>query len=78
MVDRSGNILDFRETGSAPLYLPPKEFLGKDVSQVLPSEVAQGAEESITRVVTTQEPVEYEYELLVTGTPAYFHAYMVL
>jgi PAS domain S-box-containing protein len=39
-VDKEGCIHDFRAPNSEALYLPPEEFLGKNVSEILPAPAA--------------------------------------
>ncbi len=53
VVDRHGRFYDFRATHLELLYVPPEQFLGKTVKQVLPPEEAGIIMEAIGQAVET-------------------------
>ncbi len=60
-----GTLLDFNpaSSGQPAPYVPPEEFLGKKITEVLPLEVAEPLHEVIHRCVATQSMQIHEYEL---------------
>ncbi len=52
-MDREGRIHDYRSPDPDTLYAPPESFLGKKVSEVLPSAAAQSIMQAITKAAET-------------------------
>jgi PAS domain S-box-containing protein len=68
VLDREGVFVDYYPPSLANrLYVPPSEFLGRTVGDVMPPHVAGPAQEAIDAVIATGEPQEFDYELSVDG-----------
>ena len=63
-MDRTGRILDFFSASSEELLLPPEEFLGKTVSQVLPEEAATVYLTALDDAATSGRSSGHIYSLL--------------
>ncbi|MDG4551687.1 MAG: PAS domain S-box protein [Candidatus Contendobacter sp.] len=74
---RDGAFLDYLAGNSSHLYVPPKEFLGKRVDEVLPPDLAPQFRKAIERVVSTGSLECIEYPLTVPLGKRYFEARMV-
>ena len=61
-----GTLLDFSAGCVSELYVPPAEFLGKRVQDVLPPDVARQVHDAILKVLETNAPVSIEYRLRKT------------
>ncbi len=72
-VDRHGRIYDFRAPHPELLYVPPEEFLGQTMSQVLPKEVASVITDAIDQAVEQGQHAGTVYPLeTATGTTNWF------
>lgn len=58
-----GTILDYGAGRSTFLYVPPEEFLGRRVQDVLPPGVGEMTAKSIREVSESKEPRSFEYPL---------------
>jgi PAS domain S-box-containing protein len=58
-------------------HVPPEQFLGKNVREVLPPEVAEQAASCLARVFETREPQLWEYRLPVDGEDRCYEARVV-
>ena len=58
-----GTIIDYRAGKTTDLYLPPEQFLGKRVQEVLPHDVGLQAGMAIREVSNKKSPVSFEYSL---------------
>jgi PAS domain S-box-containing protein len=68
-VDRHGRIYDFRAPHFEKLYVPPQEFLGRTVDQVLPEEAGKLIMDAIGQAVETGRHAGTVYPLETpTGT----------
>ena len=73
-LEADGTIADYQAGQIADLYVPPEEFLGKRMQEVLPPEVGQQFDEAIGRVRETRSPVRIEYLLPIQDGNKYFEA----
>ncbi len=64
-VKRNGIITGYHAHKKELLFQPPENFLGKNISEVLPPNVAILAKEAIERAFQLKELVSFEYQLLV-------------
>ena len=62
---------------SSQLLVPPEEFLGRRIEEVLPADLAARLRAAFARVSVTGEVVEMEYELPIGGEPRTYEARMV-
>jgi PAS domain S-box-containing protein len=74
---REGVYLDFKPSKEFKPLVPPSEFLGKSVLEVLPPEVAQKCMELLHRTLATGETQIYEYQLLKDGVLRDYEARLV-
>ena len=65
--DADNRYVDFRAPDPGLLAVPPHEFLGRTVEQVLGKELAEAMREVVRRTLATGEPEVWEYELLIAG-----------
>jgi PAS domain S-box-containing protein len=77
-VDRHGVFLDTKEADAERLLMPPRDFIGKHIEDVLPAEVAQLAQQHIDRALTTREQQCFEYAITVQGEEHAFEARIVM
>ena len=66
-VRKDGTLLEFKPAKGIEPLLPPNEFLGKTVSEVMPPEVAQQIMRYIERALDSGITQEFEYSLLQKG-----------
>ena len=72
ILDRKGVYRDFAAADGLDPYVPPGEFLGKSVSDVLPEELAAQTLECVKRALKTRKVQQLKYELtLPDGTHSY-------
>jgi len=76
--DANGTLLDFKPAPGISPLLPPEEFLGKNIKDVLPPDVSGNVLEYIGRTLATGVPQYFQYELHVDGLPCQYEARMVL
>ena len=75
--DRNGNFLDYHSADANDLALPPEQFLGRNIADVMPPEIAGLQTHHMKRVLQTRQEAIYEYALPLAGKPSYFEARMV-
>jgi PAS domain S-box-containing protein len=63
---------------SSQLLVPPEQFLGRRMEDVLPADLAARFRAAFAQVSVTGEVVEVEYELPIGGQPRTYEARMVL
>ncbi|MGV3525001.1 MAG: ATP-binding protein [Candidatus Sericytochromatia bacterium] len=67
-VDHRGVIRDYQAGQPEYLFLPPEEFLQRQLTEILPEEVRQPATQHLEKVHLTRTPSRFEYALdLSTG-----------
>ena len=71
-----GVYLDYSGDNSQ-LLVPPEEFIGRRMEDVLPADLAARFRVAIARVSATGEVVDVEYELPIHGQPRTYEARMV-
>jgi len=64
-VDRKGTLLDFYPAENLRTYVPPSEFLGKTIGDVLPPNVADLCLGGVQRALDTGQTQVFEYDLSV-------------
>ena len=72
-----GVYLDYHAKEPRDLLVPPAEFLGKNMKDVLPSELSEELFSCFRRAVETDEPQVFEYSLPLQGEERWFEARMV-
>ena len=76
-LDREGNILHFVPSSTMNPLLPPQEFLGKKISQVMPVEVSEQTLFNVERTLKTGMLQVFEYKLPSTSEEKYFEANVI-
>lgn len=76
-VTPDGTILDYRAGRRSDLYVPPEEFLGKRVQEVVALEAAERLGAGLRQVVDTGSLVTVEYPLTIEGEERHFEARML-
>ncbi|WDT74286.1 MAG: PAS domain S-box protein [Candidatus Manganitrophus sp.] len=64
---RDGTILDFKKAKNIEPLVPPGEFLGKNLADILPPEVAGPTSRHIAQTLKTGEVQIFEYPLWING-----------
>jgi PAS domain S-box-containing protein len=62
-LDPDGTVLDYHAGSTTELYIPPEQFLGKKVQDILPEGAAVQIKAAITQVMKTKSLVSVEYTL---------------
>ncbi len=75
--NRTGLILDVHATRPDELFVPPAEFLGKHVAEVMPPHIAQETLHYIERACASGTLQNYEYELALRGETHFYEARVV-
>lgn len=72
--DSEGRYLKIVETNPSKLYRPSKELLGKTLHDVFPREQADFFLDKITKTLETQQPINFEYSLMIGTELLWFNA----
>lgn len=72
-----GVYLDYYTRDPGVLVVPPDNFLGKNLREILPKEIADKAMECMGRLNGTDQPQVFEYDLAVDGELRHFEARLV-
>jgi PAS domain S-box-containing protein len=76
-IKRDGTFVDFKETKDFPPVVPPEEFMGKKVSEILPPDVARQTMHCIDKALGTGAMQVFEYRLTQDGSPRDYEARIV-
>ncbi|MEI8174113.1 MAG: PAS domain S-box protein, partial [Deltaproteobacteria bacterium] len=74
ILDSKGVIVDFHTQNHEDLYVQPETFLGKNVADVLPGEVADLFLEKVAAVFTTAQSCQSTYMLEMNGSPKHYES----
>lgn len=74
VLDQEGRYLNIAPTNSKLFYKPPRELLGKTLSEVLPPHAAELILSGIQLALSQQETVQLEYSLPIKGQQVWFDA----
>jgi PAS domain S-box-containing protein len=72
-----GVFLDFHAKDTSRLHVPPSEFLGRRVSEVLPPGVADALVHAFARAKASDEPETLEYMMGTDGSERFYEACIV-
>ncbi len=72
-----GVFLDYHAPHPSQLFLPPEQFLGRNMREVLPQAVLRDLEPAFRRVAQSAEPILVEYALAVPDGHQMFEARLV-
>jgi len=76
-MDREGKILNFVPSSTMHPLIPPEQFLGRNISQVMPPDVTQQTMFNIERALETGMLQVFEYQLLTESENEYFEANII-
>ncbi len=76
--DQDGTFLDYYSAEPRNLIVPPEQFMGRKISDIMPPEIAALQKHHVKRVLQTGQEAIYEYSLPRAGKPAYFESRMVV
>jgi PAS domain S-box-containing protein len=74
---KDGVYLDYHAREPKALFLEPEKFLGKNMREVLPPEMAQVFARCFESLMDKSEPVIHEYSLSIDGETRHYEARMV-
>ncbi len=77
MFNQNGDIVDFEASNTNLLYTPKEQFLGKNVTDVLPPSIASLTLKKIEETLCGADVSVYTYTLNVNGEERYFESRMV-
>ncbi len=73
-IDAQGVITDYKARDIGELYLPPEEFLGRPLHELLPSEAVARYQAALAQSRASGEPSTYEYALPMPDGSRWFEA----
>jgi PAS domain S-box-containing protein len=76
-ISRDGTHLDYHARRMEDLFVPPDQFMGRTVSEVMPADSAERYMRAIEQALQTGEEQAYEYSLPIGGQMLDFEARMV-
>jgi signal transduction histidine kinase len=74
---KDGVYLDHHATNPGMLFMPPEQFLGRNMREVLPPAVLALIEPSFRRAATASEPIVIDYELPMPDGRRHYEARLV-
>jgi len=77
LLDHEGKILEYQASNTGNLYVPPEQFLGKYMGDVLPVESGQLFVDTLAQCISTRELQQVEYILQVPNGAQWFEARLV-
>jgi PAS domain S-box-containing protein len=76
-MDTEGRILDYRAGQTSSLFLPPEQFIGQKMQDILPIEVSSKYDQALREIFRTGKVVSIEYRLQVPEGECWFEARLV-
>lgn len=76
-MDANGTILQFVPSSSLNPLMPPSEFLGKNISEVMPSDVVNQTMFAIQRTLESGLLQVFEYQLPIYDAESYYEASVI-
>jgi len=76
-MDKNGVFLGYNRPKNMELYLPPQEFLGKNIQDIFPKKIAAETMQKIAETINTGEITTYNYNIEIGGVYGYFEARFV-
>jgi C4-dicarboxylate-specific signal transduction histidine kinase len=72
-----GKYLDYHAADPASLYVPPDQFLGKYMHDVMPPDLARAFAPLLQKAVSGDEPISLDYALPIGGAERHYEARLV-
>jgi diguanylate cyclase (GGDEF)-like protein/PAS domain S-box-containing protein len=73
-----GTFLDCKASENGMYLLPPKEMIGKNMKDIMPTQVVIDLSLIFDKVFITGQTCTYEYELIINGKFRHFEAHLAL
>jgi PAS domain S-box-containing protein len=77
LTTKDGVFLDFYAKERGVLFVPPEQFIGKNIREVLPEDLAQALARCFEQATKSGEPVIHEYSLPLDDAQGYYEARVV-
>ena len=77
LFSRSGVYLDYYAGLPELLFLPPENFINKDINETLPEKIAQAAKEAIVNALETGKVQKIEYSINIKNKTQFFESRIV-
>lgn len=77
LLSHDGIYLDYFASAAHLLFVPPEQFLGHHVREVMPPEIAEACLRGVQQVQRTGKLQILEYSLLIRGETHYFEARLI-
>lgn len=74
VLEQDGTITDYHAGNNNDLYIPPQQFIGKKMIDVLPKKVAKKFQIHIEKTIAQDNIVRFEYELSMPEGVIYYEA----
>lgn len=74
LMKADGTIIDYHASNTVNLYVSPKDFIGKTMAEMLPSEVGDKFKSNIKKIITQGGVISFEYDLILPHGVIYFEA----
>lgn len=74
MMQEDGTIIDYHASNDKALYVSPKEFIGKSMTELLPTEAGNKFQVNIAKAIKYGGVSRFEYELTMPDGSIYFEA----
>lgn len=75
--DQALRIVDYRSQSTSKLYVPPEEFIGKTLTEILPESVAAQFKNAISEAESSGQLIQFEYELAYPEGPEFFECRLI-
>jgi len=76
--DEKGTYLEWHANDRRNLYVPPEEFIGRTMFEIMPPDVARQCAEAFEQVLSRGVPARVEYGLRIRGETRFFETRIVL
>jgi two-component system, NarL family, sensor kinase len=77
LLDEEGTYLDWYAADPTNLYVPPEQFLGQNIREIMPHELAEEFARHFRRVLASGEPATVEYSLPIRNQLKVFETRIV-
>jgi len=74
LMEPNGTICDYHTSNTSDLYVSPTQFIGRNMSDVLPDDVANKFKTHISKALAQEKMTSFDYELAMPSGLLYFEA----
>jgi len=74
LMNVDSSIIDYHASNKVNLYVSPAEFIGRSMTEILPSEIAGKFKSNIDKVIIQGGVINFEYDLVMPHGVVYFEA----